>query len=200
MTSGLVVVGHERIRNPDQVGFVERDHMIQAFPPHRPDDALCEGVLPRRPERGQDLVDAHAADAPCNRFAKDRVVVSDQEPRHRVVWEGIPELSNDPLGRRVRRHFELNDPPPCMVQGHEHIQHAACTGRHRGSDQTSSLKRPPQSRSPLPDSGQKKLNRRPVIPTFFFVLSYSWHRLAVLRLAVRPRKDADVARSRRLRR
>jgi hypothetical protein len=45
------------------VTFIEEDDVIEAFAADRANDALDVGVLPRRSQRGDDLLDSHRLDA-----------------------------------------------------------------------------------------------------------------------------------------
>jgi len=58
MTSRVMVIVHELICHPDQVGLTQGDDVVQIFPPHRPNDALGKSILPRRSQEGQHLGDA----------------------------------------------------------------------------------------------------------------------------------------------
>ena len=48
--------------NTPEVPLVQDDHVIQTFPPDRPDRPLDIWVLPGRAVRGQDLLDAQGGD------------------------------------------------------------------------------------------------------------------------------------------
>ena len=52
-----MVVVEVLVENPPQMLVVEDDHMIQAFPPDRPDRSFDVRILPRRVRRGEDLFD-----------------------------------------------------------------------------------------------------------------------------------------------
>lgn len=96
MTSGFVVIGDELVDHPDQVGLVQDDDMIESLPPEGSDHPLRVGVLPRRPERGQNLGEPHASCTPGNGFAKDGVVVVDQKPSRK---ERRPAVAGRPTQR-----------------------------------------------------------------------------------------------------
>ena len=60
-----------------------------------------------------------------------RVAVPEQDPRHAVPGEGLPDLLGGPAGRRVRRDVHVEDAPPGVREHHEDEQHAERRRRHR---------------------------------------------------------------------
>jgi hypothetical protein len=48
MSSKILVVVEVRFQDAPQTGFIQHDHMIQAFPTNRADQSLNVGVLPGR--------------------------------------------------------------------------------------------------------------------------------------------------------
>src|ERR1035438_6771292 len=81
MRPGLVIIGKIRGQSAPQTGFVEYDHMIQAFPPNGADQPLDISPLPRRAGSCQHLLNPHVPDLAAEVFAKDFVAVSQQTPR-----------------------------------------------------------------------------------------------------------------------
>ena len=47
------------------------------------------------------------------------VAVVEEEPRVRVVGEGLAELLSGPCGRGVWRHIDMQDASPVVGQDHE---------------------------------------------------------------------------------
>lgn len=62
MSSAPVVVVQILPENSTQMPLVHDDHVIQAFPPNRPDHFLYIWVLPWRPLGCPDLLDAQRGD------------------------------------------------------------------------------------------------------------------------------------------
>ena len=58
-------------------------------------------------------------DRPTERRVEGRVAVVEEEPRVRVVGEGLAELLSGPCGRWVRRHIDMQDAPPVVGQDNE---------------------------------------------------------------------------------
>ena len=77
--------------------FAEHDHVIQTFPPNRPDEPLGERILPRALWRREHLFDAHALHAAPKVLAVDAVAVAEQIGRRGVIWKGIHELLGGPV-------------------------------------------------------------------------------------------------------
>ena len=63
VASRLVVVREVRGQDPQQVRFVEHDHVVQAFAANRADESLHVRVLPGRAVRDDDFLDAQVLEA-----------------------------------------------------------------------------------------------------------------------------------------
>ncbi len=78
MRSRLVIIDGVFRKDSSKVFRVERDHMISALAPHRPDQAFSIAVLPGRAERGGPIPDAHCSHTGLERSAKCSVIVTDE--------------------------------------------------------------------------------------------------------------------------
>ena len=56
MRAGITIVAHVRIDDPLELILVDRDHVVGAFAPKCPDDALAVAVLPRGASGADDLI------------------------------------------------------------------------------------------------------------------------------------------------
>jgi hypothetical protein len=79
--SRLVVVGQVLLENTTQMSLSQHDHMVEAFPPDRPDDSLAVSVLPRGSRCCDDLFDAKGGYRICDPVAIDAVSVLNHKPR-----------------------------------------------------------------------------------------------------------------------
>jgi hypothetical protein len=78
MRAGGVLVREVTAQRASEVPFVAHDDVIEAFPPNRPDDALGEGILPRRSGRDEGLARPQALHPPCERDVVDGVTITEE--------------------------------------------------------------------------------------------------------------------------
>jgi hypothetical protein len=90
---------------------VERDQMISALAPDRPDQAFSISVLPGRAERRPPVPNAHGS-----RAAKCSVIVTDEIFGRRVPRECFGDLVRQPLRRWVLGHRKPQQLPPSMAK------------------------------------------------------------------------------------
>ncbi len=84
---------------------MERDHMVQAFPPKETNHPLDVGALPGGARRGQNFVDAHVLHLVSEFRAEDGIAIAQQITRELVEGKGLPQLLSGPLRGRVRGHI-----------------------------------------------------------------------------------------------
>ena len=76
-----VIVAEVIAETTPQVSLVEDDDVVEEFASDGTDQALGEGILPRRARRGENLGDADAL-RPSSKFASvDAVAVAEEEAR-----------------------------------------------------------------------------------------------------------------------
>jgi hypothetical protein len=78
MRSHLVIIDGVFRKDSAKVIRVERDQMISALAPDRPDQAFSISVLPGRAKRGRPVPDAHCSYPSLERAAKCSVIASEQ--------------------------------------------------------------------------------------------------------------------------
>src|SRR6266852_819005 len=103
MRTRLIIIGREFRKNPSQVLFVDRNQMISALAPDRPDQAFNISVLPGRAERGGPIPNAHRSDALYECATECSVIVADEICRCAVPRKSLRDLPRQPLCRRMRR-------------------------------------------------------------------------------------------------
>jgi len=99
--------------------LIEDDDVVQTLAADRADDAFDVGILPRRARCRADGRETEGLNRPIERCVEDRVAVVEEEPRVRVVGEGLTELLSGPCGRGVRRHIDMQDTSPVLGQNNE---------------------------------------------------------------------------------
>ncbi len=89
-----------------QMGFVEDEDVIEAFPTDRADQSFRMPVLPTRKWSRWLIADSHHRKALGNSRTIGCVAVADEMVGTFVPWEGIGDLAGDPLCRGIGRHAD----------------------------------------------------------------------------------------------
>src|ERR1700738_4771358 len=116
MRSHLVIIDGIFRKDSSKVIRVERDQMISALAPDRPDQAFSISVLPGRAERGGPVPDAHCSHPSLERAAKCSVIVTDEIFGRRVPRECFGDLARQPLRRWVLGHRKPQQLPRSMAK------------------------------------------------------------------------------------
>jgi len=125
-----VIVAEVAVQPLTEVSLVEDDHMVEKLTTDGADQALGEGVLPRRAWCRKNLGDAHAFH-PSPKFADvDTVSIAKQVARRRVIGKGFDDLLRRPGGGGGVCHVEVRDLAAMMQQHHEHVEDPKGRGRH----------------------------------------------------------------------
>ena len=93
------VVGDIGPKDPLQMSAAEHQRPVQALGPDGPDPSFSEGVRPRRPDRGEDDLDAVACEHRVEAGGVLCVPVPDQKPEGSPASEverQVPRLLGDP--------------------------------------------------------------------------------------------------------
>src|ERR1700682_5444802 len=104
MRSHLVIIDGIFRKDSAKVPRVERDQMISALAPDRPDQAFSISVLPGRAERGGSIPDTHRSHPSLERAAKCSVIVTDEILGRCVPRERFGDLTRQPVRRWVLGH------------------------------------------------------------------------------------------------
>ena len=94
MRARFVVVRKVRPQKPNQMTFVEDDHVIQALSANRTDQAFHVRTLPRRLERDDDSLDTHVLDTLAGFSAVDAAMIADQEAQTEPLQLPCPRSYN----------------------------------------------------------------------------------------------------------
>src|SRR3984893_14767368 len=116
MRSHLVMIDGIFRKDSAKVLRVERDQMISALAPDRPDQAFSISVLPGRAERGGPVPDAHCSHPSPERAAKCSVIVTDEIFGRCVPRECFGDLACQPLRRWVLGHRKPQQLPPSIAK------------------------------------------------------------------------------------
>src|SRR3984893_11445279 len=112
MRSHLVIIDGIFRKDSAKVIRVERDQMISALAPDRPDQAFSISVLPGRAERGGPVPDAHCSHPSLERAAKCSVIVTNEIFGRRVPRACFGDLALQPLRRWVLLHVIAKEKLP----------------------------------------------------------------------------------------
>ena len=126
-----VVVGDILPKQAMKVPVAEDHDVVKQVSACRSDPPLRHSVLPRAPVGNAHRLRAEAAYGVNHSTAELRVPVEDEVPRRRVPGERVAELLDHPGGGGVRRHSEVQDLPPAVVDHEEHVEDPEGSGRDR---------------------------------------------------------------------
>jgi hypothetical protein len=104
-----------RAQQPQQMLFVEHDHVIEHLATAAADPGLGDTVLPRTAIRRADWVHAHAAQGRGDGGAENRVVVEEEVRGGGVVQKSLAQLLFHPRRARVRGDRDVRHPAPAMA-------------------------------------------------------------------------------------
>src|SRR5208337_3015036 len=116
MRSRLVIIDGIFRKDSAKVLCIERDQMISALAPDRPDQAFNISVLPGRAKRGGPVPDAHRSHPSLERAAKCSVIVTDEVFGRRLPRKCFGDLARQPLRRWVLGHRKPHQLPPSMAK------------------------------------------------------------------------------------
>ena len=106
------------------MGLAQDEAMIEALAAKGADDSLDKRVLPGRARGDADLVDPHPFDSPCELLAVDRVSITKQESRSRIVRERLDDLLSGPDCRGVVRDVQVEEFATMVSEDDEDEQQA----------------------------------------------------------------------------
>src|SRR5260370_18343207 len=95
--------------------------MIEQFPSHVPDPALCDTVLPRASVGGPRRAQADCLRRGNHPATEDRVSVEDEMSDGGIVWERLAQLLDNPPGCGSVPHAEVENAPPRLIDPDTHL-------------------------------------------------------------------------------
>jgi hypothetical protein len=115
MCAVVVIVADVVSKQSFQMGFVQRNDVIQQISPAACNPPLCNPILPRAFERSSNQSQAHRAC--CDRKFETilSIPIEDQESPHRLKRERLSQLLDDPRTRGVACDIEMQDSPTVMA-------------------------------------------------------------------------------------
>jgi hypothetical protein len=113
-----------------EMALAKDDHVVNAFPPDRPDQPLRISVLPRRPRGCGSIADAHGANTSDEYLTIGSITVTDEIAWSLVPSTGLSELPSDPLRGWMRRGPHPKEPPPLVPQDEKTIEKPERNRRH----------------------------------------------------------------------
>jgi hypothetical protein len=113
------------------MALVEDDDVIQIFPADRTDETLSVRILPRRSWRGDDLRDAHRANAMAESRTIRFVAVPQQIARCSVSRKGLGHLTRKPILRGILRDREVDYTSAIETEHDQGVEQVECRrGNH----------------------------------------------------------------------
>src|SRR5262245_31312019 len=119
MNAVLLVVVDVLTDHPIEMGFVERDDVVEQLAATTAYPALRDAVLPRCPNPCARRVQTGGLQKRDHVAVKRRVVVEQYEAMGAVSWKDVTELLYHPRRRRHVGHVEMEDLAPSVVNDEE---------------------------------------------------------------------------------
>ena len=123
----MVIVDMSR-QDTTQLRRVDHDHVVQTLAAEGADQSLHIRVLPRARRTRDHLADTHASDSALECVTIDRIAVSQQPSRCRIVRTRLNDLLGRPCRRRMLGDVEMNNPPAVVRQHDEDEEDSAGEG------------------------------------------------------------------------
>jgi hypothetical protein len=102
-----------------QPGFIQDDHVIQAFPANRADQSLNVGVLPWTAGCSEDFVNAHPLGGLLKHVPIAAIAVTEQIARCTIPGESVEKLSCGPFFSWMGSDSKMNRTSAVMVKNDE---------------------------------------------------------------------------------
>ena len=109
---------------------MEHEHMVQALPPNRTNDALNVGPQPGGARGAKHFLDTHVSHLFPEGIAEDRIAVAQQVARQLVKGEGFSQLLSRPLRGGVGSHISVDYATPVMGPHQKHIKNLETKDGH----------------------------------------------------------------------
>src|SRR5260370_32481042 len=107
--------------------------MIEQFPAHVPDPALCDTVLPRASVGGRRRAQADCLRCRNHPATEDRVSVEDEMSDGGIVRKRLAQLLDNPRSCGSVRHVEMENAPPGVIDRESDVEDAE--GRRRNGEE-----------------------------------------------------------------
>ena len=125
-----VIIANIFEAEPYQMSLVQRDHMIQHLTAYAPHPSFRDSVLPRTADARPDSFDPARFQKATHLVAEFVVTIEDGV----AVWtwqrQGLAELLQNPVARRMRGDVEMENAAPMMLDDEEAVQHTETQRGH----------------------------------------------------------------------
>ena len=110
--------------------FAQDHDMVQALSADRADQPFDVSVLPGRSRCRWSVPDAHGSETSRYGMAIRGVSVADEVSGRLLPWEGLGDLSGDPVGRRIGGDVDPDQVASLKPDDHQAIEQLEADGRH----------------------------------------------------------------------
>jgi hypothetical protein len=118
MWASFIIVSHPGPQGSTELSFVERDHEIQALSSYRSHQSFTVGIRLRCPDRRTQYSESEGAfHFRVQLRGKDGIAVVDEELIGMIARNGVPQLLERPLRRRMSCHIAMQDAAASDLQG-----------------------------------------------------------------------------------
>ena len=131
MRSILMVIAEVLRKQPLQMPFVQRNHVIEEITSAAFHPTLSDAVLPRTLKRGPEGSEPERSNRRRNLEPVFPVPIKEQESESRAERKRLAELLDHPKACGVLRHIEVQDPSSVMGDDKETVDDAESDGGDR---------------------------------------------------------------------
>ena len=128
MNPVCVMVAHVIAKEPES--FIQRDHMVQDLPPAASDPAFGDTVLPGCLRTGWLRAETRSLQELHDGAVEFRIAIEDGVTIRAGFRKCLAQLLHDPVGSRVTRDIEVQNPAPAMGDNEKAIEDLEGQGRH----------------------------------------------------------------------
>jgi len=126
----FLVIAHVVADQTAKVFFIHRDDMVEGLAPAASDPSFSDSVLPWCLNPRPFWLQAGGLQEAYNINVEDGIVVQNGVAIRSRLRKRFSHLLHDPLGRRMSRHIEVQDPAAPVLDDEETVQHSERRGRH----------------------------------------------------------------------
>ena len=105
-----------------EMALAKDNHVVNAFPPDRPDQPFRISVLPRRPRGCGAIADAHGTNTSNEYLPIGSIAVTDEVAWSLVPSAGLRELPGNPFRSWMRGGLQPQKPASVMPQDQKTIE------------------------------------------------------------------------------
>ena len=126
----FVIIADVAIHKPSQMVFIEYDDVVEQITAARPNESLCNAVLPWTPVTRSFRFETETLDGIHYVAVEIGGAIKNQIPGCAIVGKGFSQLLRHPGASGMPRGIEMKNPSSLMRNHEETVQHSKGERRH----------------------------------------------------------------------